>query len=116
MTAYNRQPLSGSLDEAGSAAIPANVDNLRLDATGQLWVGARPKALAMAAFRADPHQPAPSEIFRITLADGIPQGATAVYTDLGTGIGGSSVAAVTGHRLLIGAPLDNHILDCTMDH
>ena len=116
VTAFERQPLSGTLSEAGSVSIPANVDNLRMDGRGQLWAGARPKALAMAAFRADPHQPAPSQVFRITLAGGIPQSATAVYTDLGTGIGGSSVAAVTGNRMLIGAPLDNHILDCTMDH
>jgi arylesterase/paraoxonase len=115
VTAFNRQPLSGTLDEAVSVAIPANVDNLRIDAQGRLWAGARPKALAMAAFRADPHQPAPSQIFRIVLVNGIPQSATAVYTDLGQGIGGSSVAAVSGRRMLIGAPLDNHILDCTMD-
>jgi len=116
VTAFARQPLSGTLEEAGSVAIPANVDNLRLDAKGQLWAGARPKALAMAEFRADPHKPAPSEIFHIVLANGIPQSAMGVYADLGQGIGGSSVAAVTGHRMLIGAPLDNHILDCTMDH
>ncbi|MBL6852089.1 MAG: SMP-30/gluconolactonase/LRE family protein [Alphaproteobacteria bacterium] len=116
VTAFNRQPLSGTLDEAGSVAIPANVDNLRMDAKGQLWAGARPKALAQAAFRADPNQPAPSQVFRIALANGIPQSATAVYTDLGHGIGGASVGAVSGHRMFIGSPLDNHILDCTMDH
>ena len=42
--------------------------------------------------------------------------AAAVYTNLGNEIGGSSVGAVSGHRLLIGSPFDNHILDCTMDH
>lgn len=116
VTAYNRQPLSGTLDEAGSVAIPANVDNLRMDSKGRLWAGTRPKTFAQAAFRADPHKPAPSQVFRIALANGIPQSATAVYTDLGQGIGGSSVAAVSGYRMFIGSPLDNHILDCTMDH
>ena len=115
--AYTRQPLSGRLDEAGSVAVPSNVDNLRLDAKGQLWAGSHPKALGMAAWRADPSKPAPSEIFRIGLdLNGLPQSATVVYANMGEQIGGSSVGAVTGHRLLIGSPFDNHILDCTMDH
>lgn len=115
--AYARQPLSGRLDEMGSVAVPSNVDNLRLDAKGRLWAGTHPKALAMAAWRADAAKPAPSEIFRINLdSAGIPQSAAAVYANAGSQIGGSSVGAVTGYRLLIGSPLDNHILDCTMDH
>jgi arylesterase/paraoxonase len=117
VVAFTRQPLSGSLDEAGSLAVPSNVDNLRFAADGTLWAGSHPKALAMSAFRADPGKPAPSQIFRIArAADGTPQSATPIYTNLGPEIGGSSVGAVTAHRLFIGSPLDNHILDCTMDH
>jgi arylesterase/paraoxonase len=70
----------------------------------------------MAAYRSDPSAPAPSQVFKVTRVGGIPQTATAVYTNLGSEIGASSVAAVTGHRLLIGSPFDNHILDCRMDH
>ncbi len=116
LATYERGALSGSLKSVGTLAIPSGLDNLRFDAAGNLWVGSHPKALAMAAFRADPSKPAPSEIFRVTLTDGIPQSASAVYTNLGGQIGGASVAAVTGHRLLIGSPLDDKILDCTMDH
>jgi len=68
----------------------------------------------MRAFFSDPAKPAPSEIFRVGLSDGVPQSATAVYSDLGQGIGGARVAAVLGDRLLIGSPLDAKILDCTM--
>jgi arylesterase/paraoxonase len=113
---YEREPISGRLDPAGTLAIPSNLDNLRRDAAGNLWIGTHPKAFAMAAYRNDPAQPAPSQVFKVTLAGGIPQSATAVYTNLGDQIGASSVAAVTGNRLLIGSPFDNHILDCTMDH
>ena len=112
---YARSPMSGALDPAGTLEIPSNLDNLRFDASGTLWVGSHPKALAMAAWRSDRAKPAPSEIFRIVLANGIPQSATIVYANLGAEIGGSGVAAVTGKRMLIGSPLDNKILDCRMD-
>jgi arylesterase/paraoxonase len=111
---FARQPVSGALDEAGRLDIPSGVDNLRRDANGNLWVGSHPKALAMAAFRDDPAKPAPSDVFKVTLAGGVPQSATAVFVDDGKRIGGSSVAAVDGRTLLIGSPLDYHILDCRL--
>jgi arylesterase/paraoxonase len=116
LTTYARSPVSGATEAVGTLAIPSNLDNLRFDAAGHLWVGSHPKALAMAAWRSDPSKPAPSQIFKVTLAGGIPQNAVAVYTNPGGEIGGSSVAAVTGKRMLIGSPFDTKILDCRMDH
>jgi arylesterase/paraoxonase len=113
---YVRQELSGALERVDTLAIASNLDNLRLDAVGHLWIGSHPKALAMAQFRSDRAKPAPSEIFEVTLGNDIPKNATLVYADSGSQIGGSSVAAVIGKRLLIGSPLDDKILDCTMAH
>jgi sugar lactone lactonase YvrE len=112
---YARHDFSGALDPLGTLAIPSNLDNLRFDDQGRLWVSSHPKRFAMGAFFADPSKPAPSEVFRVDLSDGVPQAATLVYSDLGQGIGGASVAAVLGRRLLIGSPLDAKILDCTME-
>jgi arylesterase/paraoxonase len=111
---FARQPVSGTLDEARTLAIPSNLDNLRVDSAGNLWVGGHPKALAMAAFRGDAKKPAPSEIFKVTLTNDIPQLAEAIYTNNGEQIGGSSVAAVSGKTMLIGSPLDDHILACRL--
>ncbi|HLJ51795.1 MAG TPA: hypothetical protein VKT24_00340, partial [Rhizomicrobium sp.] len=116
LDAYARHDFSGTLDPLGTLAIPSNLENLRFDDRGRLWVASHPKAFAMRTFFADPAKPAPSEIFRVSLSDGVPQSATAVYSDLGQGIGGAGVAAVLGDRLLIGSPLDAKILDCTMGH
>ncbi|HEX4303734.1 MAG TPA: SMP-30/gluconolactonase/LRE family protein [Rhizomicrobium sp.] len=116
LTTFARQPLAGTIDVAGTLDIPSNLDNLRFDAAGNLWVGTHPKAFAMAAYKADKSNIAPSEIFKVTLQNGIPQSAALIYADLGGAISGSSVAAVTGHRLLIGSPYDTKILDCMMDH
>ena len=111
---YARHDFSGALDSLGTLAVPSNLDNLRFDDKGRLWVGSHPKMFAMGAFFADPSKPAPSEVFRVDLSDGMPRAATLIYSDLGQGIGGASVAAVLGQRLLIGSPLDAKILDCTM--
>jgi len=111
---YARHDFSGALDSLGSLAMSSNLDNLRFDDKDRLWVGSHPKRFAMGAFFANPSNPAPSEVFRVTLSDGVPQAATPVYSDLGQSIGGASVAAVLGQRLLIGSPLDAKILDCTM--
>jgi len=111
---FARQPVSGSLDPAGTLDIASGLDNLRFDDKGNLWIGSHPKGLAMAAFRNDSSKPAPSEIFKATLAAGIPQSASQVFVDDGKKIGGSSVAAVSGQTLLIGSPLDDHILDCRL--
>lgn len=111
---FSRQPVSGALEEAGRLDIPSGLDNLRFDASGALWIGSHPKGLAMATFSGDPSRPAPSEIFKVTLSGGIPQSAVPVFTDDGRKIGGSSVAAIDGNRMLIGGPLTNHVLDCTM--
>lgn len=111
---YARQDVSGALERIATLAIASNLDNLRFDAAGHLWIGSHAKALAMAQFRSDASKPAPSEIFKVTLENDIPKAATLAYA--GSQIGGSSVAAVIGNRLLIGSPLDDKILDCTMEH
>ncbi len=111
---FSRQPVSGALEEAGRLDIPSGLDNLRFDAHGALWIGSHPKGLAMATFSSDRSKPAPSEVFKVTLAGGIPQSAAPVFADDGQKIGGSSVAAVDGNRMLIGSPLDDHMLDCRL--
>jgi len=109
---YARHDFPGEIDPLGTLSIPSNLDNLSFDDRGRLWVASHPKAFAMRAYLADPSRPAPSEIFQVALSDGVPKSATAVYS--GKGIGGASVAAVLGKRMLIGSSLDDKILDCTM--
>ncbi|MBV9542444.1 MAG: hypothetical protein JO167_14370 [Alphaproteobacteria bacterium] len=116
VTAFERNPFSGELKSIGEIALPMNPDNLRMGSDGVLWVAGRPKPWAMRAYRDDPAEPAPSEVLKVFLNNGVPVSATPVYTNMGDEIGGASVAAVSGHRMFIGAPLDNHILDCRMDH
>ena len=70
----------------------------------------------MAAYRSDPAKPAPSEIFRVTLANGVPQAATLVYAR--SAANRSAVPALPpspASVMLIGSPWDDHILYCQTD-
>jgi arylesterase/paraoxonase len=111
---YERGPLSGTLQQVSVLAIPSDLDNSNVDADGNIWIGSHPKAFAMANFRTDIAKPAPSEIFEVTVKDGIPQDAKLVYANMGDEIGASSVGVVSGKTLLIGSAYDRKILTCTM--
>ena len=111
---FERNPFSGELKQVGVLAIPSNLDNADVAADGSVWIGSHPKAYAMAAFRADPKKPAPSEIFRVETQNGVPRSAAVVYANMGSQIGGSSVGATADGHLLIGSPLDDKILNCKL--
>lgn len=113
IVAFSREPFFGSLKEIGALSIPARLDNISADAEGRLIVAGHPRLLADNAFRRDPAKPSPSEVFRVTLdKDGVPTGYETIFADEGRLIGGASVAAMAGKRLLIGSALDDKILEC----
>ena len=62
---------------------------------------------------ADPHRRAPSQVFRVSVSDGVPQQAEQVYGNDGGEIAAASVGASAGNRLLIGSNLDSKLLSCT---
>jgi arylesterase/paraoxonase len=111
---FERNPFSGRLKQVNALPIPSNLDNADVAADGSVWLGSHPKAFAMAAYRSDPSKPAPSEIFRVGVQNGIPQAASLVYANMGEQIGASSVGATADGHLLIGSPFDSKILDCRL--
>ncbi|HUO02139.1 MAG TPA: hypothetical protein VMU31_05125, partial [Rhizomicrobium sp.] len=115
LIAFSREPFFGSLTEIGSLSLPARPDNISADARGNLIIAARPNLMRDAAFRADPTKPSPSEVFRVSLdKSGVPQSYDTIFADDGSRIGGASVAAIVGDKLLIGSALDNKLLECSL--
>ena len=110
---FERNPFSGRLEQVNALPIPSNLDNADVAADGSVWLGSHPKAFAMAKYRSDPSKPAPSEIYRVAVQNGIPQSVSLIYANLGEEIGASSVGATADGHLLIGSPFDSKILDCT---
>ena len=111
---YDRQPITGALFEKSRFAISAGLDNIDVDARGNLWVAGHPKLFDFLAYQGVPAKPSPSEIFRVDVASGIPVAARVIYADPGQQIGAASVGVRSDGRLLIGSVFDPKFLDCTM--
>ena len=111
---FERNPFTGQLKQVNALFIPSGLDNADVAAEGSIWVAGHAKFDAMIRYIGDPSKPSPSEIFRVSAKDGIPQAATLVYANMGKEIGAASVGAVADGHLLIGSPFDDKILDCKL--
>jgi len=113
LTSFSREPFTGELTETGTLLLPAGPEKLSLDAQGQLWVAGHANMADWRAFNADPHMRSPSQLFRVSLLNGVPQDKEQVYGNDGSELAGASVGVSTAKRLLIGSSLDGKLLDCT---
>lgn len=85
------------------------VDNIELDESGQLWIGAHPNLLRFASYAAGKNPTAPSEVVRIQFSHGESK-VESIFTDPGDQISGSSVALPWGDFLFIGNVMDSKML------
>lgn len=105
LLAFDRNSFSGELKNDSAFPVASDLDRIALAPDGSLWLAGQPKAFA--------GKPAPSQVFRVDLKDGVPQAAALVYADNGEHISGASIAVKTDEHLLIGSESDNKFLDCT---
>ncbi len=109
---YDRDATTGALTLKDEIDVDTGPDNIEIDATGDLWIGAHPKLLTFVAYAKDADKLSPSQALRIHRADS-GYDVTEVFLSAGDDISGSSVAAWRQGRLLIGSVFDPHFLDCT---
>jgi len=112
---FDRDPRTDALVKRGEIPLGSGADNIEVDADGALWIGSHPKLLAMQKSFKDPSARAPGQVIRIGFASDGRAEVQEVYLNDGTEIGGVSVAARRGNRLLIGQILGGGFLDCEMD-
>jgi hypothetical protein len=110
---FAREPFTGNLTEGDSLTLPAAPEKITLDSTGQIWAAGHASLFAWRDFAANAAKRAPSQVFRISLASGLPQQSEQVYGNDGSEIAAASVAALVGKQLLIGSSLDGRFLVCT---
>jgi arylesterase/paraoxonase len=89
--------------------VGTGVDNIELDPSGNLWIGAHPNLLQFASYAAGKKPTAPSEVIQISYTA---ENSTvkSIFTDPGTTISGSSVALPWGDYLFIGNVMDSKVL------
>jgi arylesterase/paraoxonase len=114
ITTYERSPLSGSLKDVGTLDIPSGLDNIDVDEQGHIWVAGHPKLLDMQGVRSDASKVTPSQVFAVTLMNGLPAAANLVFADDGHRVNGVSIGASWHNHLIMGGPLDNKITDCAL--
>jgi hypothetical protein len=112
LTAFSREPFNGQLTEVGNITLPAGPEKISIDAQGALWVAGHADLFQWRDFVKNPARGSSSQIFRVSLLNGVPQDATQVYGNDGAQLAGASVAAAVGPRLLMGSSLDKRLLDC----
>jgi len=102
--------------------LPGCPDNLEWDEDGNLWIGADPSLVKLVLYfffaRMTPKAPSLVLCLRFDGGEKQPRVESVFHDDTGETISASSVAAVHGRgtvrRLLIGAPIGDHLLDCEL--
>ena len=108
---YERDAATGDLRYARSFFVGSGVDNIDVDADGDLWIGSHPNLLAVPALLEDPAAKSPSQVLRVRPSTGEVE---EVFLDDGSRISGSSVGVRVGDRLLVGQIFGESFLDCTI--
>lgn len=111
---YARDAATGGLTEKDRLFLGTGLDNIDVDAAGNLWVAAHPHLLDFVAHAGDPAKKSPSQVLRISAPSAEKGEARQVYLDMGDEISGSSVAAVHNDRMLIGSVFEAKYLNCTV--
>jgi arylesterase/paraoxonase len=111
---YDRDPDTGALTPIRTAPMGAAVDNINVDASGSLWIGAHQKPLLLSAYARNPDAKAPSLVLRYDDVDGVNARPTEVYADDGSEISASTAAARLGSILMIGALAEKKFLICEL--
>jgi arylesterase/paraoxonase len=95
-------------------ALDTGVDNIEIDANGDVWIGAHPQLLKFVGHAGDSSKLSPSQVLRIRQNLSGDYAAEEIYLSDGKELSGSSVAAALENRLLIGAVFESRFLDCRM--
>ncbi|HEY8254016.1 MAG TPA: hypothetical protein VIG39_05210 [Rhizomicrobium sp.] len=113
---FTRDVFSGALNEADSLTLAAAPEKLSLDSYGQVWAAGHGNLFHWRAFAGNPQARDSSQVFRVSLLNGLPQDASQIYGSRGSDgseIAAASVAVSSAQGLLIGSSLDGKLLNCT---
>lgn len=110
---YARDAATGALTEKDHLYFGTGLDNIDVDAQGNLWIAAHPHLLDFVAHAGDAKKLSPSQVLRISAPSAAKGEARQVYLNMGEEISGSSVAAVHNGRMLVGSVFEAKYLNCT---
>jgi arylesterase/paraoxonase len=106
---FERDPQTNALDKVDTFRAPFGLDNIELDAAGDLWVAGNTEVFSFLAHQSDPAARAPSQAVKFDAGTG--DWTPVFYTD-GEAIDSASVITPLADRYLVGAVFDGHVLSC----
>jgi arylesterase/paraoxonase len=109
---FDRDVESGDLVLRKSIDAGTGVDNLTVDAHGELWIGAHPRLLTLRRHARSRDRRSPSEVVWLDPDELAEPPVRRVWLSLGEDLSGSSVAVPYGSRILIGSIFEPHFLVC----
>jgi arylesterase / paraoxonase len=109
---YTRDTSTGALTEKDKLFLGTGLDNIDVDASGNLWIASHPHLLDFTAHSGDAKKISPSQVLRITAPSDAKGEVRQVYLNMGEEISGSSVAAVHNGRMLVGPVFEAKYLSC----
>jgi arylesterase/paraoxonase len=115
ISVYDREVASGTLQLTKEIPLGTGVDNIELDAEGNLWVAAHPQLLTFTRHAKEASKLSPSEILKISFMPNGDYKIDQIYLNNGDEISGSSVGAVFANKLLVGSVFERHFLLCAMN-
>ena len=107
---YDRELTSGVLTKSNEIDTNTGVDNIELDADGNLWVGCHPQLLKFLSHSKDETLISPSEIIKLTDSGDGKFLQQTIYINDGSEISASSVGVVYKKTMLIGPVFQRHII------
>ena len=111
---FDYDPENGALTQRDQVHLQTFMDNINIDAMGNLWIGAHPKFVDIMRHSFDPAITAPAQVLRVSLN---PEGGGKVDEVLlsidGT-ISAVSAAAAYRDKLVLGPIFDAHFAICTL--
>lgn len=114
LSSYSINEETGALTLTTEQEFNSALDNIEIDAAGNLWIAGHPKTFDFLAHAGDKNKYSPSQVFKINEStDGF--NTEEIYLNDGTPISGSSVAAPTDNGFLIGSVFEPFILDCRIE-
>jgi arylesterase/paraoxonase len=110
LLSYARNPADGSLQLNRETSLETGVDNIDVDARGDLWIGCHPQLLRFVAHAKDSAEKSPSQILRLRPVAGGGFETTEVFLNDGRQYSGSTVAVPLGGLLLAGSVFEPALL------
>lgn len=109
---YDRDLQSGNLTLRQRIDVHTGADNVEVDSTGNLWIGAHPRLLTFVKYAKDSTRRSPSQVLRVRWLSYGNYEIDDIYMNDGNPLSGSSVAAVFRNQLLVGSVFDRKFLVC----